>query len=58
MREPGLRSLRAFGLPPRQMRRSVSPDDLRSLAETRGFTVDEAVLIRNRVNAIYFKAMK
>jgi len=40
------------------MRRSFSPDDLRSLAETRGFTVDEAVLIRNRVNAVYLKATK
>ena len=54
----GLRYLRAFGLPPRQMRRSFSPDDLRSLAETPGFTVDEAVLIRNRVNAVYLKATK
>jgi hypothetical protein len=31
---------------------SFSPDDLRRLAEGQQFTVDEAVLIRNRVNAV------
>jgi ubiquinone/menaquinone biosynthesis C-methylase UbiE len=53
-----LRYLRAFGRPPRHMRRSLSPDDLRMLAEGRSFTVEQAALIRNRVNAVYLTARK
>ena len=53
----GMRALRKFGRPP-SYSRSLSPGELRSLAESAGFKVEEVQLIGDRTKAIYLKGRK
>lgn len=53
----GFRFLKAWGRPPRQAQ-SFSPDKLRSLLESAGFTVEKATLLGNRTKAVYIIGTK
>jgi ABC-2 type transport system ATP-binding protein len=54
----GLRYLAKWGLPPRQGRDDMSPDELALLAESAGFKVQDLRLIEAGSNALYLRGQK
>ena len=52
-----IRFVRKFGIPPRYTR-SYSPDELRSLVETAGFSVERVEFIQEKTNFLYLKGTK
>lgn len=51
----GLRYLVRWGMPPRQGRDDLSPDELVSLVESAEFSVEDVQLLEGGVNALYLK---
>ncbi len=54
----GLRYLKTWGLPPRQGRDDMSPDELALLVERAGFEVQDVRLIEAGSNALYLRGRK
>ena len=54
----GLRYLAKWGLPPRQGRDGMSPDELALLVESAGFKVQDVWLIKAGSNALYLRGQK
>jgi ubiquinone/menaquinone biosynthesis C-methylase UbiE len=54
----GLRYLAKWGLPPRQGRDDMSPDELALLVESAGFNVQNVRLIEAGSNALYLRGLK
>ena len=54
----GLRYLAKWGLPPRQGRDDMSPDELALLVESAGFKVQNVRLIEAESNALYLRGQK
>jgi ubiquinone/menaquinone biosynthesis C-methylase UbiE len=54
----GLRYLKRWGVPPRHGRNRLSPDELRRLVESAGFTVTNVQLLQAESNALYLRGLK
>jgi ABC-2 type transport system ATP-binding protein len=54
----GLRYLRRWGLPPREGRHALSPEELERLVESAGFRVEGVELLQAESNALYLRALK
>ena len=53
-----LRYLKKWGIPPRHGRNHLSPEELRRLVESVGFTVTKAELLRAVSNSLYLRGLK
>lgn len=54
----GLRYLKRWGLPPRHGRNNMSPEELRGLVESAGFSMEDAQLIQGASNLLYLRGLK
>jgi len=54
----GIRFLRKWSKPSAYSKNKLSPDELRSLVESIGFTVEEVELLGDKVKGLYLKARK